>query len=197
MALQVAEAELQQTEARDALLRAKSVSHHAPDDGLQSNALAVVLSGRVQELRMLRREWDGPSGGAAERGGHGLLKSGQSLSETLTASIEHGPSSIICDANSLVMDLEQQPVNAWADKFTEVATLRRYDYAAMKSIKEDHRAFLKKLIHFVSESSPSFERLDEDELLGIVPFIEYKSVSKNSLVVKKVGTVLRVSAPSC
>ena len=49
------------------------------------------------------------------------------------------------------------------------------------------QAYLTKLRQFIQDSSPSFERLDEEELLAIVPFVQYRTVERNSVIVAKVG----------
>ena len=65
-----------------------------------------------------------------------------SVAETHTTSIQHKPGTVICDVHSLVMDLEPQPITAWAEKWTEVAVLRKYDYNSVKTIKQDHKVLL-------------------------------------------------------
>ena len=75
--------------------------------------------------------------------------------------------------------------------YSELAVLRQYDYLAVKAVKEDHRDFVKRHISFITSSSASFEDLDEEELLDIIPFLEFKTFPKGALVVRKVWRRLR------
>ena len=183
-------------------VRRRASADDADDDdgnGMRGYALAVVLSGAVQEIRSQHRRVDADDGGfCVGPGSQASSPAKESLGkgsaiETTSISISHGPAKVICDVRSVVMDLEPRRINAWAEMYTELALLRKYDYKAVKAVKEDHKEFLKKHINFITSTSDAFEDLDEEELLEIIPFLEFKTFPKNTMVARKVST----SLPEC